>query len=121
MFRLITSSFFIYFFTSTTALRCVIENSIVREATTENCSSSVTDCFWFRCDNSGKETKEKGCNDNLSSLWNCQALGEACVQNGGRAYCDTCAADLCNNAITTAFVSPTSIIVLLILLILNII
>ncbi|KAK6107415.1 hypothetical protein QQG55_28090 [Brugia pahangi] len=121
MFRLITFSFFMYFFTSTTALRCVIENSIVREATTENCSPSVTDCFWFRCDNSGKETKEKGCNDNLSSLWNCQALGEACVQNGGKPYCDTCAGDLCNNAITTAFLSPTSITVLLILLVLSII
>ncbi|OZC09427.1 hypothetical protein X798_03588, partial [Onchocerca flexuosa] len=101
-----------------TALTCTIENSIVRKSTIENCSSSVTDCFLFKCDKSGTETNERGCNDNLSNFWNCQALGEACVQAGGRAYCDTCAENLCNSAIV--FVSPIPFAILSILFTLGI-
>ncbi|KAM3717431.1 Methionine--tRNA ligase, cytoplasmic [Dirofilaria immitis] len=118
MFWFITFSCFVYFFTSVIALRCIIENSIVREFAIENCSSSVFDCFLFRCDKSGIETKERGCNDNLSNLWNCQALGEACMQAGGKAYCDTCVKDLCNSA--TTFTYPIAIAILSILLTLSI-
>ncbi|KAL3984686.1 hypothetical protein ACH3XW_35565 [Acanthocheilonema viteae] len=120
MLWLTISNYFIYFFTSVTALRCVIENGIVREPGIENCSSSVINCFSFRCDITGKERKERGCNDNLSNLWNCQALGKACMEAGGIAHCDICVTDLCNNAIANAFslsFLTTTVILLLLLII----
>ncbi|EJD75097.1 hypothetical protein LOAG_17691 [Loa loa] len=120
MLWIITASCVIYFFTSATALRCILENSIIKKAAIENCSSSVTDCFWFKCNSLDKETNEKGCNDNLGNLWNCQVLSEACLLTGGKAYCDTCVKDLCNNAMATSFASLTIITILSILLILNI-
>uniref|UniRef100_A0A8R1XYS2 Uncharacterized protein n=1 Tax=Onchocerca volvulus TaxID=6282 RepID=A0A8R1XYS2_ONCVO len=75
-------------------------------------------CFMYFFTSITAETNEKGCNDNLSNSWNCQALGEACVQAGGRACCDTCAEDLCNNAIV--FVSPILFAILSVLFTLSI-
>lgn len=67
------------------------------------------------------ETNTKGCNDNLSTTYNCRVLSETCMERGGRAQCETCTTDFCNSSASSSFTTIITMAIFTVLAAFNIV